>query len=59
MLVGARIKHVTIQNIALDPYIPEALHVELDRQRTDRTAANTSTNKDSMAGSLNDARIDQ
>ena len=41
MFVGARIKHVTIQNLGPRAYIPETSHVKLERQRTDRTNANT------------------
>ena len=37
MFVEARIEHVHIQNPGLKPYIPETLHVILDRKRTDRT----------------------
>ena len=40
MFVGARIKHVTIQNLGPRAYIPETSHVKLERQRTDRTNAN-------------------
>ena len=31
----------TMQTLGLRPYISETLHVKLDRQRTDRTVANT------------------
>ena len=40
VFVGARIKHVKIQHLGLRTYIPEALHVILDRSRTDRAIAN-------------------
>ena len=41
MFVGARIKHVKIQNIG--SYLPEMLHVKLNRQCTDRTIASMIT----------------
>ena len=40
VFVETRMKHVKIQTIASRPYIPETLHVKLDRQRTDRTVTN-------------------
>ena len=51
MFVGARIKHVKIQHIGSRPYIPKALHVILDRQRTDRTIANTQHSAPQSIGS--------
>jgi len=40
VFVEARYKHVKIQHLGSRPYIPEALHVILDQQRTDHTIAN-------------------
>ena len=39
MFVEAHIEHVKIQYLGSGPYTPEALHVILNRQRTDRTMA--------------------
>jgi hypothetical protein len=40
VFVGARYKHVKIEHLRSRPYIPEALHVILEQQRTDHTITN-------------------